>query len=253
MTQPRFGPDSAERASGIHRHRESFMPHQGPGVTNTTHQLPVFALPEFTLFKGTLVPFHIFEPRYCAMVERCVTDRRLMVVTGLRPGWEAHPDDATAPTFDVGGLGRVVSDRRFPDGRWNIFVHCIERVRITRHLEPPHAARHPVVDVAVWHDEAERDTAAHLAIAVDRLQTLGRSLVRELGAEGAALGKVLGSTDEPSLLSNRVASLMVREPDQRQVMLEERSALVRCQQLVEVFASELMAVEDPASTGNWMN
>ncbi len=246
-----FGEPAGSRPAPSSDEEAPFMPHKGPGVTDTTHQLPVFALPEFTLFKGTLVPFHIFEPRYCEMIERCLGDRRLLVVTGLQPGWEALPDDNDAPVFDVGGLGRIVSDRRFPDGRWNIFVHCIERVEITHRLA---AADHlvPLVDVAIVGDLLS-GSGLRLAAAADRMCTLGRSLALELGAEGAALGKVLGSTDDPGLLSNRLASLIVRHPRERQSLLEERSALDRCQRLADVFAAELMAVERPSSAGNWIN
>jgi|GEM_PF-989222 len=229
------------------------MQHQGPGVTDTTHQLPVFALPEFTLFKGTLVPFHIFEPRYCEMIERCLADRRLLVVTGLKPGWEAHPNEDDAPVFDVGGLGRVVSDRRFPDGRWNIFVHCIERVEIVdTRPQTIRSATHTVVDVQVLLDNADND-ASRLQNATHRMSTLGRSLALELGSEGAALSKVLGSTDDPGLLSNRLASLIVRDPDERQELLEQLSPTHRCERLADVFAAELMAVEEPMTAGHWVN
>jgi Lon protease-like protein len=229
--------------------------HQGPGVTDTTHQLPVFALPEFTLFKGTLVPFHIFEPGYCEMIERCLADRRLLVVAGLQPGWEAYEpqDEAVAPVYDIGGLGRVVSDRRFPDGRWNIFVHCIERVCITDRMAAKPGWTHPVVDVSIIADVFEADGGARLAIAGHRMQTLARSLALELGPEGAALSKVLGSTDDPGVLSNRLASLIVRHPDERQQLLEELSPLRRCAQLAEIFGVELMGIEEPTTASGWVN
>ena len=230
--------------------------HQGPGVTDTTHQLPVFALPEFTLFRGTLVPFHIFEPRYCEMIERCLADRRLLVVAGLQPGWESYEAavETGAPVFDIGGLGRVVSDRRFPDGRWNIFVHCIERVRITGGSQGyPPTETMLTVDVAVAADIFEADGGARLAIAANRMVTMGRSLALELGPDGAPLSKVLGSCEDPSLLSNRLASLMVRHPDQRQQLLEQRSPLRRCERLAEVFATELMSVEEPMTGCGWVN
>ena len=229
------------------------MPHQGPGVTDTTHHLPVFALPEFTLFKGTLVPFHIFEPRYCEMIERCLADRRLLVVTGLQPGWEAHAVEDDAPFFEVGGLGRVVSDRRFPDGRWNIFVHCIERVHVVDiRLVSDRASLRTVVDVQAMPDRVDLDSE-RLANAAHRMEKLGRSLALEMGQEGAALSKVLGSTDDPGVLSNRLASLVVRQPEERQTLLEQLSPVARCEHLAEVLTTELMTLEEPMTAGQWVN
>ena len=54
----------------------------------TRHHLPIFPLPDIVLFPHTLLPLHIFEPRYRAMTADCLArDRRLAVVgpqAGLR-------------------------------------------------------------------------------------------------------------------------------------------------------------------------
>ena len=63
--------------------------------TEAFEALPLLPLPEYTLFPHTLVPFHIFEPRYLKMLDACLAGRRLLVVAGLKPGWEGrHQDDA---------------------------------------------------------------------------------------------------------------------------------------------------------------
>src|SRR5204862_81453 len=51
--------------------------------------LPIFPLPDVTFFPHTLLPLHVFEARYRAMVmDTLARDRRLAVVK-LRPGYEA--------------------------------------------------------------------------------------------------------------------------------------------------------------------
>src|SRR6187399_2481527 len=51
--------------------------------------LPLFPLPNVVLFPGVLLPLHIFEPRYRAMIGDALRgDRRIGMVL-LRPGWES--------------------------------------------------------------------------------------------------------------------------------------------------------------------
>jgi Lon protease-like protein len=212
--------------------------------------LPLFALPEYTLFPHTLVPFHVFEPRYVSMIDHCLADRRLLVVCGLEPGWESL-GDTSAPTFRVGGLGRIVSDRRLGETRTNIFVHCTARVRITRvgAFEP-----FRVVDVRELHDDLTADRPEQVRAAADRVLGLVASLARELGAEGAALGKVLSSSDDPVVLSHRLASVVVDDPAERQELLETTRPVLRCERLAEHVMRHLIErTPGPQDGAGWIN
>ena len=42
--------------------------------------LPIFPLPSVVLFPRALLPLHIFEPRYRAMVEHCMKTHRAMAI-----------------------------------------------------------------------------------------------------------------------------------------------------------------------------
>lgn len=219
-----------------------------PGVTDTSRELPVFALPEFVLFPHTLVPFHVFEPRFCTMLDAALSGRRLVVVAGLKPGWELS-DAAHAPVHQIAGLGRILSDRRFGDGRYNIFVHCLARVRIVRtHALDPFQ----VVDVEHVEDRVER--GPRVQQAMDRVVARATSLVRELGPDGAALGKILGSTDDPGVLSNRLAAVLVTEPTERQRLLELVSPRLRCEAVAEQLAHRLLEGDpDHEDEARWVN
>lgn len=213
-------------------------------------RVPVFALPEYTLFPHTLVPFHVFEPRYKEMLDECLATERLMVVTGLRPGWEF--EEGPPRVHSVGGLGRVLSDRRFPDGRYNIFVHCIERVRITRtwQLEP-----YRLVDVERLPD-AEVDALApegddSVGRLFGRVMALASHLAGSLGDETSALSRVVASSDAPQVMSCRLASVVVRDAAERQRLLEETSVASRLSSLAD-HLGELVMRESPREVG-WVN
>ena len=65
---------------------------------------PIFPLPDLAFFPHTLLPLHIFEPRYRAMVtDSLARDRRLAIV-GLKPGYESSYEGR--PAGERGGGAR---------------------------------------------------------------------------------------------------------------------------------------------------
>jgi Lon protease-like protein len=102
--------------------------------------LPLFPLPETVFFPHTLLPLHIFEPRYRAMVADCLAGEKRMVVVRLLPGWE-QDYYGRPPIHTVAGVGEVVEVERLPDGRYNILLKGFARVLIEEELPPTEAYR----------------------------------------------------------------------------------------------------------------
>jgi len=91
--------------------------------------VPVFPLPDLVFFPDALLPLHIFEPRYLAMVREARAGEGLLVVATLLPGWERDPGGA--PAFHpVATVGRLVHVLDRPDGRIDILLHGLERVSL---------------------------------------------------------------------------------------------------------------------------
>ena len=224
------------------------MAHGHTSTSSTNEAIPVFDIPGFVLFPHTLVPFHVFEKRYGAMLDACLAERRLMVVAGRKPGWD-NQLGTDGEQVEIAGLGRVLSDRRFHDGRYNIFVHCIARVKIVRtHQFAPYR----IVDLEPV-DDIEGNAIA-LNAAATKMKSLGESLVRELGEDGGALSKILSSSDDPAVLSFRLAGFMLTETHDKQELLEMLTPYERCEFLAGCFAERLMGVSEEQSPVNrWMN
>jgi Lon protease-like protein len=212
--------------------------------------VPLFPLPDYVLFPHTLVPFHVFEPRYVNMLDDCLSGSRLVVVVGMQPGWEDAPA-ASSPIYEVGGIGRIISDRRLRNGRTNIFVHCVERVQIIgRCQSEPYAT----VDVRPLVDGAAPEDPSALAEARDRLLALGANLARELGPDGGALSKVLASSGDPAILTHRLGSMIVSSAAQRQSLLETTSTLMRCHLLADHLTALLMEhLPVGGESSEWIN
>ena len=91
--------------------------------------VPVFPLPQTVFFPDALLPLHVFEPRYRAMLAAARAGEGLIAVATLLPGWERDYEGSPAfhPLATVGRLLRV-HDRE--DGRADILLFGLERARL---------------------------------------------------------------------------------------------------------------------------
>ena len=55
---------------------------------------PLFPLPNVVLFPRAVLPLHIFEDRYKAMITDALRGNRLIAMALLKPGWEKITTDA---------------------------------------------------------------------------------------------------------------------------------------------------------------
>ncbi len=95
--------------------------------------VPVFPLPHVVLFPEALLPLHIFEPRYRAMLADCLDQRAGAIVI-------AQIDRSGGGRIaEVAGAGVIVEHQPLPDGRSNIVVAGCARVRLDELVleEPP--------------------------------------------------------------------------------------------------------------------
>jgi Lon protease-like protein len=90
----------------------------------------LFPLPNLVLFPQVVQGLHIFEPRYRQLMADAVSTDMLITLALLKPGWEDDYDNAP-PIFDVACLGRVMQYEKLPDGRYNLRLKGISRVRLT--------------------------------------------------------------------------------------------------------------------------
>ena len=89
----------------------------------------LFALPNLVFFPSAVQPLHVFETRYRQMVADALAGDRLISLVLLRPGWECdyEGNPAVHPTACV---GRIVADQELPDGRYNLLLRGLARVRV---------------------------------------------------------------------------------------------------------------------------
>jgi len=81
--------------------------------------IPVFPLPQVVLFPEAVLPLHVFEPRYRAMLAHSLATHGAMVVAHLIGGEDEHGRPRIAP---IAGGGIVIEHQELPDGRSNIVL-----------------------------------------------------------------------------------------------------------------------------------
>lgn len=98
-------------------------------LDNFSGIVPVFPLSTVVFFPNTLLPLHIFEERYRDMLSDSQNSENLIAMALLKPGWDDNYY-GSPEVFDVAGMGRIVSSEIFSDGRSNIVLYGLKRIRI---------------------------------------------------------------------------------------------------------------------------
>ena len=95
------------------------------GTVLVPDTIPLFPLPRTVLLPGELLPLHVFEERYRAMVREAVVGHRVIGIVAVAPGHEEEHLDAP-PLEEVGCVGFVAQHRELDDGRFLIWLVGLE-------------------------------------------------------------------------------------------------------------------------------
>ena len=185
--------------------------------------LPVFPLPRAVLFPGALLPLHLFEPRYRSMMEDCVeTGPRAMVIALLEPGFE-DDYDGRPPVHAIAGAGRILEHRRHRDGRFDLLLQGVHRVRLEElpaDGKPYRRAQATVLEDRTPHPDAvERQRVPVLTTAAE--------VARAIRKRHPDFSLDLDAETTPSQLADRIADRLVPNVPMRQRLLEEADVKVR--------------------------
>jgi len=176
--------------------------------------VPIFPLPEVTFFPRTLLPLHVFEARYRAMVMDALARDRHLCVAKLRPGYEATYAGRPA-VHAVAGVGEIVSWERLANGRYNILVRGDARVRLEHEL--PADTLYRLVRVTRLEDTGPR---GDVMPALTRIRAAARALLDALGRPPDLLDTALAEGQPSGAVADRVAAAVLPDAELRQQLLE---------------------------------
>jgi uncharacterized protein len=210
-----------------------------------TVQIPIFPLPDAVLFPHTLLPLHIFEPRYREMVRDCLAgDRRLAMVL-LRPGWEKDYY-GRPPVHSIAGAGEIIQHEALPDGRFNILVRGTMRISISAELPPDKAYR--VVRARPLADRYPAEGPGLLAGRVERLKVFYLRILAEVQKGQGEIAKIFSGVKDPGIIVDRIAGAVVADTEMRQAILEAVDVAARLGRVQEHLVAVLAHISDRNAT-----
>ena len=184
--------------------------------------LPLFPLGT-VLYPGLLMPLHIFEDRYRQLVGDLLAgpEPRQFGVIAIRKGRETGVDGVSA-LYEIGCVATLRQVTEHDNGRFDVMTVGTKRFRLLELDESrPYLQGH--VDLI---DEESGDEAA-AAGAAQSVQVAFRAYLGALAAQGAVRVSVPELPDEPVLLSYLVASSVIVDLSDSQLLLAEPDALLR--------------------------
>jgi hypothetical protein len=197
--------------------------------------LPLFPLPNVVLFPDALLPLHIFEPRYRAMIADALEgDRRLGMVL-LQPGWE--PDyEGRPPIFPIGCSGVIVHSAKLDDGRYNIVLRGLDRFRVVRE------------DHAGPYRRAEIDAMPDPALDAEARTELGHLRAKLAALLGSTYAEPLASMPDAELI-HALAQTLDFEAIEKQALLERENLCLRARSLIELLEMKQLMETLPPNAG----
>lgn len=195
-------------------------------------KLPLFPLPETVFFPHTLLPLHVFEPRYRQLTEHVLEGHGhigIVCVDGERAG--APVPDVAA----VAGVGRVVHHERLPDGRFHLLLQGVARA--TLHAELP-ADGLLYRRAQARHLDAEFEDGAEAEL--DALRACYTHLLEYCPDLAHLLGDLPMRLCEPCVLADVACAALLQDLVERQRALEERSVVRRLRCAHDALATLLL-------------
>lgn len=170
-------------------------------------ELPLFPL-HVVLFPGRLLPLHIFEERYRAMLADLLEADRRFGVVAIRGGSEVG---GPAEFHAVGTIARLDDVKALPDGRADVLARGEQRFRVVRGLP---GRPYTLAEVEPLEDEAPGPEAD--ALAADVRAALAPYLTG-LGAPPELLDRLPA---DPHQLAYVAASSLQTQIGEQQRLLE---------------------------------
>jgi Lon protease-like protein len=198
-------------------------------------RLPLFPLPRVVLLPGAVLPLHVFEPRYRALIEHCLASDRLLGVATLQPGYEADYY-GRPPIWPEVGIGEIIQHQAFADGRSNVVLQYVGRMAVDSE-EASELPFRVVSGTLLPPREATGSGAERLRILLLQLGSANPNARDEVGRLAALEGVDL---------VDALARKLLDEPEERRAYLGCPTLAAQVE-LVENRLADLLTMGDPSA------
>ncbi len=210
-----------------------------------SQSLPLFPLSN-VLFPGALLPLHLFEPRYLAMLadmdELPLDDQRIGIVLT-----KAGSEVGDQPTIHTIGTTAAIAGRQsLPDGRVLVVLQGLRRFKV---LASSWDKPYLMGQVRVLEEERTKPGAAVPLVA--RVRTAFTAYLDVLGAiMGSPIELDLDSMpDDPAELGYWVAARLRANPWESQTILEAATPVDRLGIILAILRRERALLAEQGASG----
>jgi Lon protease-like protein len=205
-----------------------------PLTDDELSRLAIFPLPEAVLFPNAALPLPVFEPRYRKLVGDCIESKSPLAVWQFATDAAASSETPHGPALQpVATAGRIGSHVALPDGRLDIVVLGVERVRLLDEADSgePYrivrVARHPLDPLA----------GGDVSGRIETLRGLAGMLAVEHPRAARLLSLTLARCEDPEELSDVLCAITHDDSVLRQELLETSSICARLDRVVETLSA----------------
>jgi ATP-dependent Lon protease len=208
------------------------------GYRESLAELPIFPLPRVTLFPGTVLPLHVFEPRYRALVADCMKGERAFALVTLADAASTNTPDAPPPFHPIACVGEITELQHMPDGRANLLLEGRARVRLE---ELPFRAPYRRC-VAQELDSVESQVASADILA---LRALAQQFVELARPKHPKFDLVVPVTETASTTADFVAAHLLLRVEERLRALELLDVAERVKFVLSALAAQVALATAP--------
>jgi Lon protease-like protein len=211
-------------------------------LRNAVAALKVFPLHGVAVLPGTPAPFHIFEERYKALVGDALVGDRILAVPALVSKEGAH--QLRPPLRPICGAGIIESEDRYPDGRYDIVVRGLARVRLVEELPAAGARGYREFRAEILDEIFPAGGPAALEGELEALRQIVYELSQKLPKESGApqLAEAVAQMKDPSAIVDLVAAAAVSDAETRQEVLEQLDVARRLEMVIEEVAGVVLVL-----------
>ncbi len=192
-------------------------------------ELPLFPL-NVVLFPGTIVPLHIFEPRYRQLIMDCQEEEKPFGIVLVKPESEFMNEEP----HTIGTIAEIHNLQKLEDGGYNLMAVGVKRFRIlSKHNEKAYISGL----VEPFDDQSESES--ELKSLVQRAHQLFETYLNML-LDAADEQELHANLPEvPEDLSHFIAYFLEVEDDKKQEFLELTSTKQRLQEEIAILRREI--------------
>jgi Lon protease-like protein len=206
---------------------------------NAHQEIALFPIPDLVAFPGSVVPLHIFEPRYRTMINDCVSNERLIGLCHTKKkisqgrlhqslDESLQSNQATYQPYEVFSAGSCDVLEVLDDGRIHALVQVTDRYTIVDEIQ---TLPYRIAICETFEDHTDEPGSVEEAIAEGLQQRINGLLVTLIEHQNPAL---VGQVDwekwhsmAPAEFSFRVFDFLRFDADAMQMILEHRSVMGR--------------------------